>query len=141
MKILITSLLLFILSFLFIIHFYWGFGGKTALLSTIPTDQNNKPIIKPGPVDCFIVALGLLAFAVFILIKAGTIPVHLPNWLFNYGLWAISVLFLARAVGDFKYVGIFKKIKMTKFAQMDSKYYSPLCLFLSLLGIILELIS
>ena len=42
-----------------------------------------------------------------------------------------ALVFLLRAIGDFKYVGIFKTIKHSTFAQNDSKWYSPLCLFLS----------
>jgi hypothetical protein len=46
-----------------------------------------------------------------------------------------------RAIGDFNYVGFFKKIKHTKFGKNDTKYFSPLCLTIGVLTIILELIN
>jgi hypothetical protein len=39
---------------------------------------------------------------------------------------------LARTVGDFKYVGLFKRVRGTPFARLDTLLYSPLCLLLSL---------
>jgi len=38
----------------------------------------------------------------------------------------MAVVFAARAVGDFKYVGFFKSIKGTTFALWDTRVYSPL---------------
>jgi hypothetical protein len=123
------------------IHVYWAFGGKGAAAATVPSNLNNKPIISPGPVDCMVVALGLLGFCVFVLIRSGILLIGLPGWLLNYGLWAIAALFLLRAMGEFKYVGFFKKIKSTQFGQMDTKYYSPLCLLIAVLAVILEIIA
>ncbi|WP_369124978.1 DUF3995 domain-containing protein [Enterobacter asburiae] len=51
---------------------------------------------------------------------------------YRIGNWVVVVLFLLRAVGDFKIVGFFKKIRRTEFSKYDSLYYSPLCLYLSL---------
>jgi len=41
-------------------------------------------------------------------------------------LIGMAVVFAARAVGDFKYVGFFKSIKGTTFALWDTRVYSPL---------------
>jgi hypothetical protein len=122
-------------------HIYWGFGGKSGHSASIPTKANGTPIINPGKTSCFVVALGLLIFGVFVLIKAGIISVGLSNWLLSYAMWAIALLFLLRAIGEFKYLGFFKKIKDTQFAQMDTKYYSPLCLVIAVLSIILNSIN
>ena len=51
-----------------------------------------------------------------------------------YGNFAIGIVFLIRAIGDFKYVGFFKKVKGSLFAENDSRYYSPLCLVVSGIG-------
>jgi hypothetical protein len=56
----------------------------------------------------------------------------------RYGSWFIPVVFLLRAVGEFRYVGFFKKIKNTSFAKMDSQYYSPLCLAVGVLALIIK---
>jgi hypothetical protein len=123
------------------LHVYWAFGAKGGSSVTIPTKLNNKPIIKPGPVDCLVVALGLFGFGVIVLIRSGVVAFDLPRWLSDYGLWAIAALFLLRAIGEFKYVGFFKKIKSTQFGQMDTKYYSPLCMLIAVLAVILAVIA
>jgi hypothetical protein len=35
-----------------------------------------------------------------------------------------------RALGEFRYIGFFKRVRGTPFARMDSRYYSPLALLL-----------
>jgi len=141
MKILIASILCLIFLLLSAIHIYWGFGGKSGAVASIPSKENGKPVISPGKTDCFVVASGLFVFGLFVLIKAGIVLMVLPNWLSHYGLWAITTIFLIRAIGEFKYIGFFKKIKTTTFGQMDTKFYSPLCLIISFLGVILQYLS
>lgn len=119
---------------------YWGLGGTWLADVAIPTKDDNKKLMNPGLFECFVVALGLFGFGIFSLIKAGIILFQLPGWLLNYGLCIIATVFLLRAIGEFKYVGFFKKVNNTKFGKMDTKYYSPLCLLIALSGIILELI-
>jgi hypothetical protein len=46
--------------------------------------------------------------------------------------YALALLFLARAIGDFRLVGFFKRLRGTRFASLDTRYYSPLCLGLAL---------
>jgi hypothetical protein len=48
------------------------------------------------------------------------------------GIFILAILFALRAMGDFHYVGFFKKVKSTPFALYDTKYFSPFCLYLSL---------
>ncbi len=131
----------FIFLFLSGLHFYWGLGGKWGVNAAIPTKENTEKVLTPKLFDCFAVAFGLLGFGIFVLIKSELILYELPAWLAHYGLWAISFLFILRAIGEFKYVGFFKKIRTTLFAQMDTKYYSPLCLLIGFLGILIELVK
>ncbi|HEY8784399.1 MAG TPA: DUF3995 domain-containing protein [Mucilaginibacter sp.] len=141
MKILIASFLVIVFIFLAAIHIYWAFGGKNPSVATIPTTQNNKAVINPGLFDCLVVAIGLLSFGLSILIKSGVTSFSSPGWLMNCGLWAIAAIFILRAIGEFKYIGFFKKIKTTKFGQLDTKYYAPLCLLIGILCVILEFID
>jgi len=97
--------------------------------------------MQPGLFATIMVALVLLTFALFILIKAGLLQTTLPTWLQQYGLYILAGLFIIRAIGDFKYVGFTKKLKGTKFALMDTKWYSPLCLGIGILLILLQCIS
>ena len=139
----IATLIGLVLSVIFLllsaIHVYWGLGGKWGVDISVPTKVNHEKVMNPTSMDCFVVAIGLLAFAFFTLTKIRFISFALPSFILNYGLLVISGLFTIRAIGDFKYVGFFKKIKHTPFGRLDTRYYSPLCLALAIMGVILEL--
>ena len=47
--------------------------------------------------------------------------------------WLIAAVFALRAIGDFRYVGFFKRVRGSKFARLDTLAYSPLCTALALL--------
>lgn len=84
-----------------------------------------------------IVGVVLLGIGAFILVKAKFLSVSIPYFLDKSGLWIIAIIFMGRAIGDFKYVGFFKKYRSTKFGQNDTKYFSPLCMVIGILTIIL----
>ena len=130
----INSVILFVLS---VIHFNWVVGGSWGFANALPTNLEGKRMLNPKKLDSAIVAIGLLSFAFFFLIYGGILEVSLPNWLLSYGIWIISGIFLLRAVGDFKYVGFFKRIRTTDFGRLDARYYSPLCLLISVIGFLM----
>ena len=136
--------MLLILTFLFLsgLHVYWAFGGKWGSEAVLPTKNENINVIMPGVFITLLVAFGLLSFAGIILLNETFLNIKIPFWLDfikKNGLWLIAGIFTLRAIGDFKYVGFFKKIKLTKFGQNDTKYYSPLCLVIGVLTLILVL--
>lgn len=120
------------------IHFYWGLRGKKGRNFAIPTDYKGVSLMNPGSFECFVVAFGLYAFGLFCLIKSELINAWLPICVREGGLWIIAAMFLLRAIGEFWYVGFFKKVKNTPFGRLDTKYYSPLCLIIGILAILLE---
>jgi hypothetical protein len=130
-----------ILLALSIMHIYWSVGGKWGFNHALPTNREGKWILNPGKTECVIVAAGLFMFAIYYLIWVGIISVNLPEWLSRYGVWIISAIFALRAFGDFKYVGFTKRIKNTDFSKRDTLYFSPLCVFLALTGIIIEVMK
>lgn len=122
------------------IHYYWLLGGKRSTDAVIPTKDDEVKAIMPGFIPTITVATGLLGFGGIVL--SSVMDFDLPEWLNpanKYGLWLIVGIFGSRAVGEFNYVGFFKKIKHTKFAVNDTKYYSPLSLAISILALILQL--
>jgi hypothetical protein len=121
------------LVFLFIstIHFYWAFGGKWGAKEALPEGLEGKMPLTPS-VFMTIVVVIFLSVSIFFGQKAGLFDFELPVLLEKYGLIAIGSVLLIRAIGEFKYVGFFKKIKNTRFGELDSRYYSPLCLVLSI---------
>jgi hypothetical protein len=120
------------------IHFYWLMGGKWGLASSLPSNPSTHDFLfKPSIMATIVVAVGLLLFAMITLGNAGVLPFSIDQRYFRYGDMFISIIFLMRAVGDFKYVGFFKSIRETLFAKMDSKFYVPLCLFISIIGFLI----
>lgn len=138
MIILILSLVLFfIYTLLGGFHFYWLFGGTWGLKKVIPTKGKEANTLAIPKFATLIVALVLVSFGIVYLIKSGVINIQIPSWITNYGYWFIPSIFILRAIGDFNYVGFFKKIKNTEFAKADSKIFSPLCLGIGVIGILI----
>ncbi|MEO6870466.1 MAG: DUF3995 domain-containing protein [Ginsengibacter sp.] len=133
----VINVIIFLL--LSILHFYWAFGGKLWYSDVLPTSKNGLRKINPGMIAGFVVAFGLLFFAIIILGNRGLLDKYISVKYFRYGTLIIAAIFLFRAIGDFKYIGFFKKIKGTKFAINDSVIYSPLCLFISFVSLLIFL--
>ena len=53
-------------------------------------------------------------------------------WILTWLSFALAAGLLARAIGEFKYVGFFKRVRGSRFARLDTWIYSPLCLLLAL---------
>jgi len=125
-------------------HFYWLFGGLWGLDKAIPSKGNDANSLAIPKIATLIVALVLLLFGLIYLEKSELIDLQLLipkafERVASYGLWIIPSIFILRAIGDFKYVGFFKKIKNTTFGKSDSKLFSPLCLTIGLMGILILL--
>ncbi len=121
------------------IHFYWAFGGQWGIDSALPKSVDGERMLSPGPLATIIVGLGLLLFGALFLIKLNILDLAIPEVVSNYGLWGIGGIFALRALGDFRYVGFFKKIKNTSFAKKDSMFFIPLCLFFSFAAVLTQL--
>ncbi len=110
-----------------LVHFYWVFGGTIGLDKALPV-RDGQLLFSPGKFLTFLVGLVLLWFAfIAYLLQFDTYSSYI-----TYIGWALSVIFMLRTIGDFNVVGMFKKVKDTEFARYDTKYYVPLCLFLSI---------
>ena len=108
MTTILSIILLAIFTALSLMHFYWLFGGKWGLEKVIPTKENQTSTLSIPKFATLIVALVLLLFGFIYLVKSGLINVQIPNLVSNYGYWIIPAIFILRAIGDFKYVGVFK---------------------------------
>ncbi|MEO8773654.1 MAG: DUF3995 domain-containing protein [Gelidibacter sp.] len=138
----ILSILLSVLLIgLGLIHFNWVIGGKFGFAESLPTKENGERVLNPKRIDSAIVGIGLMAFGVFYIFQSQILSYNLPVWLIKYGGWIIPLLFLLRAIGEFKYVGFFKSVKITDFGKLDSKFFSPLCLIIGLLGLMIHFIK
>lgn len=113
------------------LHGYWVLGGRVGLDTAIP-QVNDQPVFTPGPIATLLVAVLLLAAALILMGRTGVITFGVPNVILWWLSWAVSATFLARAVGDFRLCGFFKRVHGTRFAYWDTRLYSPLCLGLGL---------
>jgi hypothetical protein len=120
------------------IHFYWAMGGTWGGEVAVPLNPQGKKLFQPSALSCIIVAIGLLIFSAIELGYAQLLFWPVPNNIFKYGNFIVTFIFLLRAIGDFRYVGFFKKITSSTFARNDTLYYSPLCLLISLLSLSLN---
>lgn len=123
-----------VLSLLALIHVYWAAGGATGATAVVPTkgDGEGTPLFQPGPLATLVVAALLSFAALLVLVRSGFLTLALPDWMISKGVWILAAVFLLRALGDFRYVGFFKRIRHTTFGRWDTRLYSPLCLMLSL---------
>ena len=122
-----------------IIHVYWGLGGTWAGRITLPKKEDSSLVFTPGIVSCLIVAALLLLIAYLCLSQVAFVPQLLPPQWIRLSLIIISIGFFIRTIGDFKYVGLTKKIKNTDFAKMDTRIYTPLCFLCGTLIFLLAL--
>jgi len=115
-----------------IFHFYWAFGGKIGLDRAIPT-KDGKALLNPGKFLTIIVGFIIISFAcIAYILNLKDLNLISYSEQIIYAGWFLSIVFAIRSIGDFNMVGLFKKIKTTKFAEFDSKYFIPLTLFWSI---------
>lgn len=114
-----------VLASLSFLHIYWGFGGRWAFAASIPHKPGESPRL-PGPVACLAVAAALLAASYACLALAFALPFQIERSLVRHGVLGVAVVFALRTLGDFHYVGLFKRVVGTEFATRDTKLYTPL---------------
>jgi Protein of unknown function (DUF3995) len=118
------------------LHFYWALGFTWALDVVVPTNATGEKMLRTSATASTIVGIGLCMMSVVHLANARLWLTEFPQ-VIKYSTLAMAIIFLLRAIGDFKWVGLFKKITTTPFAKNDTRYYVPLCLFLSISSFLL----
>ena len=123
-------LLAVVFATLSLFHIFWAAGWRLGGGAAVPV-VNGARLFNPSTFSTIIVAVLLLLAMLVVLGRIGIWGAHLPVWIFRLGATGISLLFLLRAIGDFRYVGFFKIVSETDFARWDTWLYSPLCLFIA----------
>ena len=119
------------------LHVYWAMrsattgGAADAFGPTVPVRADGQPLFRPGPLGTLAVAVALAAAATLVLGRAGLVARVAPAALYELGTWVVGVVLLARVIGEFRYVGLFKRERGTRFATLDTRLYTPLCAVLS----------
>ena len=126
----VALLITITLSGLGLVHIYWALGSHVGARASIPEIQGH-PAFLPSKLATLVVAMALLAAAFLVAVSGHLVaPAFAP--IARLPTVVLSVVFLARAVGDFRLVGFFKRIRDSRFARLDTIAYSPLCLILAL---------
>ncbi|MBX3325917.1 MAG: DUF3995 domain-containing protein [Nitrospira sp.] len=76
--------------------------------------------------------LAITLCAVMITGTARMLMLPLPQATLVWLTRALAVILLLRAIGDFRLVGFWKRIRKTRFARLDTAVSSPLCLVLAI---------
>lgn len=112
-----------------LLHLYWSLGGQLGHSASVPS-VNGKRLLNPSPLGTFMVAVALLACACAISGVMGWLGEAVPVSVFRVATMAVALVFLLRAIGDFRYVGFFQRASDSPFAYWDVRLYSPLCLII-----------
>ncbi len=119
-----------VLTLIGVVHLYWAAGGSAWKAGAIPS-RNGMPVLSPGPASTALVGIALFGMAVVVGSTAHLLPPVLPAGLLQSASATLALIFAARAVGEFRYVGFFKRVRGSVFATRDTWLYSPLCLLLA----------
>ncbi len=114
------------------LHAYWALGGTSGTVAVIPTVEG-RATLAPSALATWVVAT-LLALSALLLV--GAVAGWSPTWVFRVGCAGLGVVMLARAIGDFRTVGFFKRVRHTEFARNDTRFFAPLCLGLSIAAVL-----
>jgi len=106
-----------VFGFLALLHFYWAIGGVHANSAAIP-QVDGVPAFRPSRAATAAVGVVLLGTAAIVLMHVELL------------IAGAAAVLIRRAIGDFRLVGFFKRPNNSRFARMDTRYYSPLCLAL-----------
>ena len=122
-----------------LLHVYWALGGRLAMGTAVPQRPDGSAVFRPGRVPTATVALALWTASGVLLVRATDLfGLRSAVWP-RVGCIGLAIVFLARAVGDFRLIGFFKTIRSTGFAVWDTWLYTPLCLVLAAACLLLGL--
>ena len=129
-----NTVLALIVGLAFVALALWHFGmalspgGSSS--GAVPS-ESGKPLFLPSTKATVAVGFVLLLLGFLVAATAGLIEVGLSPQVLSWLSYALALGLLARAVGEFKYVGFFKRVRGSRFACLDTLVYSPLCLLLA----------
>jgi hypothetical protein len=112
-------------------HFYMALVPSSGARGAVPSVEG-KPLFAPTRRATAAIGVVLLLFGALVLATAGVISLRVPHIALSWLSYGLALGLLGRAVGEFRYVGFFKRVHGTKFARLDTLVYSPLCLVLAI---------
>jgi hypothetical protein len=126
MNMLVAIALSLVLVSLAAAHVYWAALATAPGRGFVP-ESGGKPLFTPSRAVTLAVAAALLV-AAYVAASRGALFHPAPRGSITHWLaLAAALAFLLRAVGEFRYVGFFKRHRGTRFAYLDTWLFSPLC--------------
>lgn len=123
-----VAAVLFVLAAL---HVVWVARGRSAS-ATIPTRADGTPLFRPGPASTLLVAAALALAGALVLARVSAPANALGARWIPVSTWMLAAVFALRCVGEFRYVGLFKRERSTRFARWDTWLFTPLCAALAI---------
>ena len=115
------------------VHFYWAIGGlwpgtdETSLARTVIGQEKMKAM--PPRWLTALVALCIAAASIIPLMWSAVISYAVPQGLVWIAMWVLILVFFGRGIAG--YLAFFRKQHSAQpFADLNRKYYSPLCLLI-----------
>lgn len=126
-----VSLSLVLLS-LAALHLYWGMGGfwpGTNEVTLVEHVVGRTADMKAPPfVACLFVATSLAGIAALVFTKSDLVPIpRQVAWVPTIGLYGAAAVFLLRGLAGYT-PKIFDYAKGTPFYDLNTSFYSPLCI-------------
>ena len=114
------------------IHVYWALGGRWGVSAKLP-EVGGTRAFHPGRATFAATAMLFGAAALIVALRAGLVRLAwVPRLVPEVGIWVVTVALLLRALGDFRLVGLFKRVRHTGYARRDNRYFTPLSIALAL---------
>lgn len=110
-------------------HFYMALVPRSGS-SAVPIVEG-RPLFVPSRKATVAVGVALFFFAGLVAATAGMVSIGLSPVVLSGFSYALAVGLIARAVGEFNYVGFFKRVRGGRFATLDTLVYSPICVLLA----------
>lgn len=112
------------------LHLYWAIRGVGAGAG-VPSRPDGTPAMRPGRLAALAVAAALSLAGLIILGRAGALETGMPSAVLRVGAWSVAATFATRTIGEFRYVGLFRRVRGTPFARWDGWVFTPLCFILA----------
>lgn len=125
----VPAALTLVLGILSGLHVFWAVTGSASGRAVVP-EVDGRPLFSPSRSATLLVAAALLVAAFVAASRGQLIAPSLRGSLVHWAAVAAGLVFLLRAVGEFRYVGFFKRHRGTRFASMDTWLFSPLCVLM-----------
>jgi hypothetical protein len=107
------------------LHMFWAIRNRFEGSSVVIPKVGDRPVFTPSRTATLAVACALGAGAFVALAQGHALGFAAPPPV-RWAAYAAGFAFTARAIGDFRLVGFFKRIKGTDFARWDYYLFAPL---------------